>query len=80
MFVRKQEFIVTRIKYIFYDQIEDQPDVPDCPDPIEIECGEGIYLVPHPYSCEHFFICANGSSALFDCKRLVLCMHIQDIK
>lgn len=54
---------------ISYSKIEGPPEPPGPPQPHEIdcECDESIYFVPHPNSCEHYFICARGESFLIDC-------------
>ncbi|KAJ6646170.1 Peritrophin-1 [Pseudolycoriella hygida] len=49
--------------------IEGKPEPPGPPLPHEVDCdcADSIFFVPHPNSCEHYFICARGQSHMIDC-------------
>lgn len=46
-----------------------QTPAPEPEPEVEIECpsDDGFYFVPHPKTCEYYFVCINGISELLRC-------------
>lgn len=49
-------------------EVEVTPEPETEPGEVEIECPEaGIFWIPHPNTCEYYFMCVNGTPILHHC-------------